>query len=132
MQSEKLATRAEELAAFVVNSSYEDLSPAVRDQLKIKIVDALACAFGALYVETLRSIRQQVEEFGGNSLCSLIGGGRTAPDRAAFLNGALVRYLDFNDSYPAKGETCHPSDNLAPVLATAEYANATGRELLTA
>jgi hypothetical protein len=26
----------------------------------------------------------------------LIGGGRTAPDRAAFYNGALVRYLDFN------------------------------------
>jgi 2-methylcitrate dehydratase len=48
------------------------------------------------------------------------------------LNGALVRYLDFNDSYFAPGETCHPSDNLAPVLAAAEYAHASGRELLTA
>src|SRR5258708_2050719 len=132
MQSEKHATRAEELAAFVVNSSYEDLSPANCDQLKVRIVDALACAFGALNTETVRPIRQQVEDFGGNGLCTLIGGGRTAPDRAAFFNGALVRYLDFNNSYLAKGETCHPSDNLAPVLAAAEYANASGRELLTA
>jgi 2-methylcitrate dehydratase len=73
-----------------------------------------------------------VEEFGGAPLCALIGGGRTAPDRAAFYNGALVRYLDFNDGYLAKGETCHPSDSLAPVLAAAEYANAGGRRLLAA
>jgi 2-methylcitrate dehydratase len=60
------------------------------------------------------------------------GGGATAPDRAALYNGALVRYLDFNDSYFAPGETCHPSDNLAPVLAAAEYAGASGRDLLVA
>lgn len=50
----------------------------------------------------------------------LIGGWRSAPDRAALLNGALVRYLDFNDSYLAVGETCHPSDNLGAVLANAD------------
>ncbi|MEO8966081.1 MAG: MmgE/PrpD family protein, partial [Solirubrobacteraceae bacterium] len=65
-------------------------------------------------------------------LATLIGGGQSAPDRAALYNGALVRYLDFNDSYLAPGETCHPSDNLAPVLAAAEYAHADGRTLLTA
>jgi 2-methylcitrate dehydratase len=44
----------------------------------------------------------------------------------------LVRYLDFNDSYLAPGETCHPSDNLGAVLAAAEYAGRSGRDLLTA
>jgi 2-methylcitrate dehydratase len=130
--SEKHLTRAEELAEFVVNSRYEDLSLATCDQLKIRIVDALACAYGALDARTLPAIRSQIEDFGGNRLCSLMGGGQTAPDRAAFFNGALVRYLDFNDSYLAKGETCHPSDNLAPVLAAAEYANVSGRDFLTA
>ena len=43
-----------------------------------------------------------------------------------------MRYLDFNDSYLAKGETCHPSDNLAAVLAAAEYAGGSGRDFLTA
>src|ERR1019366_3100494 len=35
-------------------------------------------------------------------------------------------------SYLAKGETCHPSDNLAPILAAAEYSGTSGRELMTA
>jgi 2-methylcitrate dehydratase len=43
-----------------------------------------------------------------------------------------VRYLDFNDGYLTKGETCHPSDNLGAVLAAAEYAKGDGRDLLTA
>ncbi len=125
-------TRVEQLAAFVSRASFDQLSPAARDQLKSCVLDALGCALGALAAEPIRSIRAQVEEFGGASLCTLIGGGRTAPDRAAFYNGALVRYLDFNDSFMAPGETCHPSDNISPVLAAAEYAKCSGQELLTA
>src|SRR5262249_17093851 len=67
---------------------------------------------------------------GGRPLCTLIGGGRTSPDRAAFHNAAAVRYLDFNDSFMAPGETCHPSDNLGPVLAAVEFAGGDGRDLL--
>lgn len=125
-------TAAARLARFVVTRSWNDLSVAAREQLKIRILDALGCALGALDAPPIRAIRAQLADFGGRSLCTLIGGGRTAPDRAALYNGALVRYLDFNDSYFAPGETCHPSDNLAPVLAAAEYADASGRELLTA
>jgi 2-methylcitrate dehydratase len=95
-------------------------------------LDALGCAVGALEGGPVRLIRQQIEDFGGTAHCSLIGGGRTAPDRAALYNSALVRYLDFNDSYLAEGETCHPSDNLGAVLAAAEYAGKSGREFLTA
>jgi len=74
----------------------------------------------------------QTEEFGGSGLCTLIAGRKAPPDRAAFLNSALVRYLDFNDSYLAKGETCHPSDNLGAVLAASEYARRKGKDFLTA
>jgi 2-methylcitrate dehydratase len=78
-------------------------------------------------------VRGQVLELGGSPLASLIGfSERTGPDRAALYNGALVRYLDFNDSFLSPGETCHPSDNLAPVLAAAEYAHADGRTLMCA
>jgi 2-methylcitrate dehydratase len=125
-------THAEQLADFVVRASYEELSDATRQQLKIRVLDAVGCAIGALGGEPVRLIRAQVDDFGGSPRCALIGGGRTAPDRAAFYNGALVRYLDFNDSYLAKGETCHPSDNVAPLLAGAEYADRSGRDFLTA
>ena len=120
------------MARFVVERSWDDLSERAREELKIRVLDALGCALAAIEAPPVRAIRAVLDDFGGRPLCTLIGGGRTAPDRAALYNGALVRYLDFNDSYFAPGETCHPSDNLAPVLATAEYADASGRELLTA
>jgi 2-methylcitrate dehydratase len=125
-------TQAEQLAAFVARASYGGLSEAARAQLKIRVLDALGCAIGALEGEPVRMLRAQLHEFGGAGLCSLIGGGRTAPDRAALYNSALVRYLDFNDSYLAKGETCHPSDNLGAVLAAAEYAGRDGRDFMAA
>jgi 2-methylcitrate dehydratase len=125
-------TIAERLAQFSARASYDDLSEAARAQLKIRVLDAVACAIGALDGAPVRLVRTQVEEFDESGPCSLIGGGYAAPDRAALYNSALVRYLDFNDSYLAKGETCHPSDNLGAVLAAAEYAGATGRDFLAA
>jgi 2-methylcitrate dehydratase len=125
-------TEVERLASFAVRSSWDELSAEARTALKIRVLDALGCAIGALEAEPIGAIREQTDDFAGRPLCTALGGGRTAPDRAAFLNGALVRYLDFNDSYLALGETCHPSDNLAPVLAAAEYATASGRDLLAA
>lgn len=125
-------TYAENLAAFVCRSAWEDLSETAREQLKIRVLDSLGCALGALEGEPVRILRRQIEEFEPRGKCTLIGGGSTAPDYAAFYNGALVRYLDFNDAHLAKGETCHPRDNLAAILAGAEFANRTGRDLMTA
>ncbi len=125
-------SRSESLAAFVEDARWDDVSPAAREALKLRVLDSLGCAFGALDAEPIRMVRKDIDEFGGSPLCTLIGGGKSAPDRAAFHNGALVRYLDFNDSYLAKGETCHPSDNLGAVLAASEYALASGRQFLTA
>jgi len=125
-------SRSEELAAFVERATWEDISPAAREALKIRVLDSLGCALGAFRGEPIRMIRRDIDEFGGNPLCTLIGGGKTSPDRAAFGNGALIRYLDFNDSYLAPGETCHPSDNIGAVLAASEYARASGRQFLAA
>jgi 2-methylcitrate dehydratase len=125
-------TQVEQLADFIVNASFSDISGFAVRELKTRVLDALGCALGALDNDLIRLIRDQVDDFGGRAQCTLIGGGKTAPDRAAFVNSALVRYLDFNDSYLAKGETCHPSDNLGAVLAAAECANVSGRDFLTA
>src|SRR5690348_15354313 len=125
-------TQAEQLAAFVANARYEDLSEDARQQLKIRIIDALGCAIGALEGPPIKLLRAQLDDFGGRPLVTLIGGGKTAPDRAALYNSALVRYLDYNDSYIAPKETCHPSDNLGAVLAASEYARGSGKDFLTA
>lgn len=125
-------SRVQELANFAVRMNYQELSDAARQAVKLHILDAIGCAIGAMEGGPIRAVRQQVEEFGGTPLCTLIGGGKTAPDRAAFLNSALIRYLDFNDSYIAKGETCHPSDCLGGILAGCEYAHANGQQLMAA
>lgn len=125
-------TFAQQLAEFVTRSRFEDLSKGAQQQLKIRVLDALGCAIGAIECEPARILRQQLEEFDKDGPCSLIGGGRASPCGAAFYNGALARYLDFNDSYLAKDETCHPSDNLAAILAASEYSGTSGREFLTA
>jgi 2-methylcitrate dehydratase len=125
-------TCVENLAAFVCRSVYEDLTETTREQLKIRILDSLGCAVGAFEGEPARIVRRHIGELEPQGKCTLIGGGTAAPHSAALYNGTLVRYLDFNDAYLAKGETCHPSDNLAAILAGAEYADRCGRDLMTA
>jgi 2-methylcitrate dehydratase len=120
------------LARFIERARLADLSEKALEQLKIRVLDTVAVAIGALDAVPIVAIRELTAELGGRPLATLIGGGKTAPDRAAFFNGALSRYLDFMDSYLAKGETNHPSDNLAPVLAAAELRHASGADFLTA
>ncbi len=125
-------THVERLADFANRASFDSLSTNAREQIKIRILDSLGCALGALGAGPTKIVRKYVDDLGAPGSCTLIGGGCARPDYAAFYNAALVRYLDFNDSYLAKGETCHPSDNLGVCLSAAEYVGASGRELMTA
>jgi 2-methylcitrate dehydratase len=61
----------------------------------------------------------------------LFGGGRSSVEWATFVNGLLIRYLDYNDTYLSL-EPAHPSDNLAAVLAVGDLAGAGGPALITA
>jgi len=120
------------IARFALRSKFTEFKPGILERLKLHLLDSIGCALGAFEGQPVKELRDQIEEFGGKPICTLIGGGKTAPDRAACYNTALTRYLDFMDNFLAEGETCHPSDNIGSILAAAEYANANGRELLTA
>ena len=121
-----------DLATFIDSVSYGDLSEKSIKQLKIRLLDSLGTAIGAVEGPPVQVIRKMLDDFGGSQQSTLIGGGRTTPDRAAFYNSGLVRYLDFNDSYLAKGETCHPSDNIGSILAAGETTALSGKDFLTA
>jgi 2-methylcitrate dehydratase len=125
-------TEVRELASFVDRAQLGDLSERALEQLKIRVLDTIGVAIGALMASPIIAIRDLTTALGGAPMSTLIGGGKTAPDRAAFVNGALSRYLDFMDSYIAPGETCHPSDNLGAVLAAAEMGDGSGKSFLTA
>jgi 2-methylcitrate dehydratase len=125
-------TIVEQMADFAVMSLVDDLTDSTKTQLKIRMIDAFGCAIGAVDADPVLKVGQFVADVSGYGVCSLIGGGKSAPDRATLFNSALIRYLDFNDSYLAPNEACHPSDNLGAVLAAAELADADGATLLTA
>ena len=122
----------QKLAKFTSSRSFKDLSKKAIRELKIRLLDSIGCAIGALEGPPIRRIKNQTLDFGGNPHSTLLAGNKTAPDRAAFYNSSLVRYLDFNDSYLAKGETCHPSDNIGSILAAGEYNDIDGETFLTA
>lgn len=125
-------TEVQDLAKFVEGAQLDTLSDQALEQLKIRVLDTLGVAIGALDAEPIVAIRGLLEDLGGNGQSTFIGGGKSSPERAAFFNSAASRYLDFMDAYLAKGETNHPSDNFGAVLAAAESVGASGKELLTA
>ncbi len=126
-------SQAEDIAAFVCRTGYEDLTPERRERLKVSVLDALACAINALGARPIEVCRAQAMEFGGpGGRCTLIGGGRVNVVYAAFYHTALVRYVDFMDSYLAGAELCHPSDNTGAVLAASEHSGRSGKDFLAA
>ena len=86
------------------------------------LLDTLACGFQALdYPACTRLLGPVVPG------ATLAGGARVPgtsyelePVAAAFNIGAMVRWLDFNDTWLA-AEWGHPSDNLGGILAVADY-----------
>ena len=127
------SSQAEGIAGFASRARYEDLTPERRERLKVSILDSLACAINALGAGPIEACCAQAKEFGGpDGRCTLIGGGRANVVYAASYNTALVRYIDFMDSYLGGPEICHPSDNTGAVLAASEHANRSGKDFLTA
>jgi 2-methylcitrate dehydratase len=126
-------SQAEGIAKFASGTTYQDLTPERRERLKISILDSLACAINAIGAPPIAACLAQAKEFGSpDGRCTLIGSGKADVVYAASYNTALVRYIDFMDSYLAGSDLCHPSDNTGAVLAACEHAGRSGREFLTA
>src|SRR5205823_13334761 len=71
-------------------------------------------------------------ESGGNGIATaFVSGFMTNPVDAAFLNGHMIRAMDYNDIY-WKADPCHPSDLIAAPLALCESEGLSGRDLILA
>ena len=117
----------EYLSDYACRLSYEDLSPDAVHQVKRTLVDTLGCGAGALDGEPASIARHAASRVRGNPPARILGSAQqTSMDLAAFANTVLVRYLDCNDTYAARG-TGHPSDMIPAVLAVADGHKANGR-----
>src|SRR5437763_2429668 len=128
MAAQTLAAR---LAKYAAGLTFDQLTPQSVHETKRRLIDSFATAVGAMPAEAYHIARVCALRVSGSPGASILGGGRTSPEWATFVNGLLVRYLDFNDTYLSK-EPAHPSDNLAPVLAVGEAVGAKGKDLITA
>lgn len=90
------------------------------------LMDALGCALEALsYPACTKLLGPIVPGIVVSHGARVPGTGfELDPVRAAFNIGAMIRWLDFNDSFTA-AEGGHPSDNLGGILATADYLSRT-------
>jgi 2-methylcitrate dehydratase len=90
----------------------------------------MGCGIGAINAEPIKALHKLTSSTLGNPSSSILGSNlQTTPDLAAFVNGTMVRYLDYNDSFTGKC-TAHPSDNIPVIMAAAEAYNSTGKELI--
>ena len=123
---------ADRLSRYCQTLRDDDLPSAVVHEVKRRVLDSLGCAFGAYTASPCRIARQLAQAVKVPGGATLWGTNhRTLPDLATFANGALVRYLDFNDTYLAK-EPAHPSDNISAVLAVGEACRASGKRVIQA
>ena len=95
---------------------------------KYCLMDTLACGFQALDYPACTKLLGPIVPG-----ATLRGGARVPgtsyelePVMAAFNIGAMIRWLDFNDTWLA-AEWGHPSDNLGGILALADYQGRQGR-----
>jgi 2-methylcitrate dehydratase len=133
-----MPTQVRRIAEWVHDFDLTALPETAQTQAAHLILDTISCAVCALAEEEARHVMTAVESLGGAPQATLIGrGARTSAANAALANGALLRFLDLNDfliDHGVKGASVggHPSDNIGPLLAVAEWQDTSGRETLGA
>jgi 2-methylcitrate dehydratase len=119
-------------------ASFDIKSKVAYETARYCLMDTLACGFQALKYPACTRLMGPVVPGATLSNGARVPG--TAyeldPINAAFNIGAMIRWLDFNDTWLA-AEWGHPSDNLGAILALADYLSRSGkrvtvRDVLTA
>ncbi len=117
-----------QIAEYVMN--FQDTDTNVLDMARWCLIDALGCAVLALqYPECKKlvapivpgAILKNGARIPGTSL-------ELEPVQASFCLGAMIRWLDYNDTFLAK-EWGHPSDNLGSILMVADYLSRQGKKI---
>jgi 2-methylcitrate dehydratase len=108
------------IADYAANTGID--SPQAYETARYCLMDTLACGFQALKYPACTKLLGPVVPG-----AVMPGGARVPgtsyeldPVQGAFNIGAMVRWLDFNDTWLA-AEWGHPSDNLGAILAVADY-----------
>ncbi|MFO1257487.1 MAG: bifunctional 2-methylcitrate dehydratase/aconitate hydratase [Gammaproteobacteria bacterium] len=108
------------IADYVLNEPIE--SELAFETARLCLMDSIGCAVLALsFKECVNRLGPWVEGATLKNGARVIGTRfELDPIKAAFDNAALIRWLDFNDTWLAQ-EWGHPSDNLGALLSVTDY-----------
>ena len=126
-------TIARRMAQWANALRYQQLPAKTVHEIKRRVIDSIATTLGAYHSHPAKIVREKAMSVSDPKAKATVWGTphRTLPELAAFANGAMVRYLDYNDTYLSL-EPAHPSDNLSAAVAVTQQTGKTGRDLILA
>ena len=113
--ADKVAVQ-KDVAAMIINRIIDNASVAIASANRRPIVSARDMALA-------RPNKAGASVFGVKSST------RVSPEWAAWANGVAVRELDMHDTFLA-ADYSHPGDNIPPILAVAQTAEKSGKDLI--
>jgi 2-methylcitrate dehydratase len=127
-------TRDEQLAWKIARVAADNVpvQPEVADAIIDRIIDDASVAIAAINrgpVVTARDMALGHPRNAGATVFGVPSTQRFSPEWAAWANGTAVRELDMHDTFLA-ADYSHPGDNIPPVLAAAQSAKRTGKDLI--
>src|SRR5216110_255428 len=140
------------IAEWACALKYENLSPEAIQAAKLFWFDSIGCALGGSQQDDAKILLKHYRAMSGETVAggadpgpaspmpattgngkatAFVSGFKTNPVDAAFLNGHMIRAMDYNDIY-WKADPCHPSDLIAAPLALCESEGRSGKDLILA
>ncbi|HEX9019347.1 MAG TPA: bifunctional 2-methylcitrate dehydratase/aconitate hydratase [Anaerolineaceae bacterium] len=111
-----------EIARYVLGETAHAVSPEAFDTARLCLMDALGCAMAALAFPACTKLLGPIVPGTVVPHGARVPGTsyQLDPVQAAFDLGAMIRWLDYNDTWLA-AEWGHPSDNLGGILMLADW-----------
>jgi 2-methylcitrate dehydratase PrpD len=123
-----------QLAEFVVETRYEELSAETIHAAKTMILDTLGCGIAGFVLskDEIAPVFKVIDEMGGREECTLlVSGKRTSWFNAILGNGTAMHSIDYDDTRP--GIATHIGAVVVPsVLALSEKLGTSGKDLILA
>lgn len=126
-------TIARKIAQWARALRYDELPQKTVHEVKRRVIDSIATTLGAYLSHPAKIVREKAMAVSDPNAKATVWGTtyRTLPELAAFANGAMTRYLDYNDTYLSL-EPAHPSDNLSACVAVMQQTGKTGKDCILA
>jgi len=120
-----------QIVTYVSSFSEAILTDTLVDHLGYTMLDAMAALMAGFESEPARICARMARSTQCDLKSTVLGYGiTTSPELAAYANSSMLRYADFNDDAPGRGQ--HVSAIIPGILAIGEALHSTGSQVLLA